>query len=249
MSPWRPSHVSNRPISSCAGFGWGFAPRCQAAVEEGQLVRYANGIPSPAIPPDPVILFEGFEPGSPALAEALESLPILDPASMFLATYRISAIHRQAWIESGSGLVIGTPPAIDGALSELTRPVRPDREPASVDGSDTILLDRIARTDLELCLCGLALPTREGQKNIRWCSGSRAARARTEQFTLDRVLAGRQQVAVKPLRGSIEVVPLHQECATFILREGRLGRVKRPVRVRVGDMIVTGTTVVSLRAP
>jgi len=96
---------------------------------------------------------------------------------------------------------------------------------------------------------GLAFPSREGQDNIRWCSGQRAARARSEDFSLDRVLVGRQQAAIKPERGSIELHPLHEECATYVLREGRIGRAKRPVRVRIGDMIVAGTNVIGLRAP
>ena len=96
---------------------------------------------------------------------------------------------------------------------------------------------------------GLAFPNREGQDNIRWCSGPRASRARREDFSLDRVLAGRQQAAIKPQRGSIELHPLHDDCATYVLREGRIGRAKRPVRVRTGDMVVAGTNVIALRAP
>jgi len=339
-----------------------------AAAESDKLVRIQRGKPQPSLPPDPIVLFEGFEPGSADLSDAMDALPVLDPASLFLATYRIAPEDRQGWTEFASGLVIGQPAAIDAAIFDITRPLNETGEIYALDGSATILLDRIVRTDLELVLRGLALPavplsdvvaaysyellpdghwvtrsdramlrvevtpdkvtvlplrndisiagalvpsgepvelrtpvaiataagvvqycpiqsgyigallldtsmklgikngqtaeigrkpnppglafpSREGQDNIRWCSGQRAARARSEDFSLDRVLVGRQQAAIKPERGSIELHPLHEECATYVLREGRIGRAKRPVRVRIGDMIVAGTNVIGLRAP
>lgn len=338
------------------------------AAESDKLVRIRKGEPVPPLPPEPTILFEGFAPRSPELVDAMDVLPVLDPASLFLAAYTIAPEDRQGWSEYASGLVIGRPDAIDAAIREVCEPVHVTGEIHSLDGSDTILLDRIVRTDLELVLCGLALPSvplsdvvaaysyellpdgnwvtrsdravlrvevtpervtvyalrndvsvsgalvpsgepieldaqttivtpagnvqycpirtgyagvllldtpmtlgikngqtaeigrkpnppglafpnREGQDNIRWCSGSRASRARREDFSLDRVLTGRQQAAIKPVRGSIELHPLHEDCATYVLREGRIGRAKRPVRVRIGDMIVAGTNVVALRAP
>ncbi|MGK0173601.1 MAG: class 3 adenylate cyclase [Gammaproteobacteria bacterium] len=338
------------------------------AIENDKLVRIRNGSPAPALPPEPVILFEGFTPASHELGDAMDVLPVLDPASLFLSTYTIAPEDRQAWTEYASGLVIGMPLAIDEAIQEIEEPVHNTSEIYGLDGSDTLLLDRIVRTDLELVLCGLALPAvpladvvaaysyeltpdghwvtrsdraflrvevtpnkvvvlpltndisiagaharsgkpvelkipttiltpagavqycplksgyigvllldtnmklgvkngqtaqigrkpnppglafpnREGQDNIRWCSGPRASRARREDFSLDRVLAGRQQAAIKPQRGSIELHPLHDDCATYVLREGRIGRARRPVRVRTGDMIVAGTNVIALRAP
>jgi class 3 adenylate cyclase len=338
------------------------------AAEEDNLVRIAAGSPKPDIPPDPVVLFEGFEPNSDELAEVMESLPVLDPASLFLAAYKIAPEDRHGWTDVASGLVIGMPEAIDKAIHSLTHPESRNDEGIGIDGSDTILLDRIVRTDLELVLAGIALPSvplaevvagytydllpdrnwvtrsdkaiarvevttgkvilnalcneisvagamirsgdsieltnqvtistpagpvqfcptksgyvglmlidsdsklglknsqiaeigrrpnppglafpnREGQDNIRWCSGSRASKARRDDFSLDRVLAGRQQASIKPTSSGIELTPLHEECATFVFREGRIGRAKRPVRVRIGDMIVAGTSVVALRAP
>jgi len=339
-----------------------------AAAESDRLVRIRIGEPMPAIPPDPTILFEGFVAGSPELADAMDALPVLDPACLFLSAYIIAPEDRQSWTEYASGLVIGCPEVVDSAVRELAEPIVDTGEIHALDGSDTLLLDRIVRIDLELTLCGLALPAvplsdvvaaysyellpdghwatrsdrallrvevapervslcalrngisadgamlapgapvelaapttlqtpagplqylpikggyvgvllldtpmrlgirngqtaeigrrpnppglafpnREGQENIRWCSGSRAARARREDFSLDRVLAGRQQAAIKPVRGSIELHPLHDDCPTYVLREGRIGRARRPVRVRPGDMLVAGTNVIGLRAP
>ena len=95
---------------------------------------------------------------------------------------------------------------------------------------------------------GLAFPTREGQDNIRWCSGARAAKARGRNFTLDRVLTGRRQAAITLKNGSIQVVPLHAECRTYLVdpRKG-LQLISKPAMVNVGDLLVAGTNVVGLR--
>ena len=94
---------------------------------------------------------------------------------------------------------------------------------------------------------GLAFPNRPGQENINWCTGERTAKARADGFTLDPVLPGRQQAAVKLLDQSLTLTPLHNECPTYVLRDGKLGQAKTSVRINFGDMIVAGTTVVASR--
>jgi class 3 adenylate cyclase len=96
---------------------------------------------------------------------------------------------------------------------------------------------------------GLAFPNRPGQENIQWCSGQRADKARENGFTLDRVLAGRQQAAIEFAGDSLRLTPLHGECPTYVMRDGKLGQAKKAVRVTFGDMIVAGTTVVAIRRP
>jgi hypothetical protein len=96
---------------------------------------------------------------------------------------------------------------------------------------------------------GLALPDRRGQRNIRWCVGGRASRARDGGFTLDRALAGRRQAAVCLGQDGAEVKSLHQTCPTYRLRAGVLSRVEAPLAVSIDDMIVVGTSVIALRAP
>jgi len=123
-----------------------------AAARVGNLVRLQRGSRPPLLPPDPVLLFEGFVPGSRALQQAVDSLPVLNPNSLWLATYNISPQDRLAWTESGRGLVIGTPEAIDEALQETLQAVN------RASGSDTIVLDMGGQADLELVICGLALP-------------------------------------------------------------------------------------------
>ncbi len=101
---------------------------------------------------------------------------------------------------------------------------------------------------------GLSFPDRQGQDNIRWCSGARAARAREARFTLDRALAGRKQCELRVTGAGLVLAPLHDRCPTYVRRDSRaidsaLERVDGPVQVHVGDLIVAGTSVVAVRAP
>jgi hypothetical protein len=99
------------------------------------------------------VLLEGFAPGSPALLEAVDALPVLNPASLWLAAYNIAGEDRNAWTDSGRGLVVGTPEAIDQAIDEALR-----ASTSRSSGSDTIVLDVGVQADVELVMCGLALP-------------------------------------------------------------------------------------------
>jgi class 3 adenylate cyclase len=112
---------------------------------------------------------------------------------------------------------------------------------------------------------GLMLVDRRGAANLRWCPGTKAARAREGGFTLDRALAGRRQAAVVATAAGPEVVPLHDRCATWRLsfdqaegaatsagdatRPRVLERVHEPRPVHVGDHLVVGTWVVTLVPP
>lgn len=342
-------------------------PSVEAAARSGRLVRLRPDEPVPPLPPDPVIFLEEFEPGSSRLEEAMRTLPILPAASFFLVSYRIATDDRQAWVDSGRGLVIATQAAIDTALHRLRKPAEQGAANA-LDSSATMVLDSRLLATVELVLCGIALPavpfsdviesysyeflsegrwvarserallrvevyaagtslcalqpgvsidgvlldpgktvrlhgtaeiatpagslhfeqlhkpyvglisgesgmrlavrngqtaefgrkpnppglaltSDDSQENLRWCSGARAARARSNGFTLDRVLAGRRQGAVRVINRRFELVPLHEECPTFLLREGRMEQVSVPVAARFGDRVVTGTSVICIRAP
>lgn len=123
-----------------------------AAAKMGNLVRLRQGTRPPLLPPDPTLLFEGFAPGSKELSDAVDALPVLNPAALWLVTYNIAESDRKAWAEQGRGLVIGTPEAVDGAIQETLRAV------SRSSGSDTIVLDVGSNADLELHILGLALP-------------------------------------------------------------------------------------------
>ena len=118
----------------------------------GTLVRIARGTRPPMLPPEPIVLLEGFTPGSQELSDAMSALPVLNPASLWLSTYNIAAVDRGAWTESGRGLVIGTPDAVETAINDAQKVV------ARTTGSDTIVLDIGMAADMELIMCGLALP-------------------------------------------------------------------------------------------
>jgi class 3 adenylate cyclase len=123
------------------------------AIRTGRMVRYTRGSPPPRLPPQPIILLEGFAPGSPDLEDAVDALPVVDPASLWLVAYTIPARDRSVWEKSGRGVIIGTRPAIDEAIQETRRRL------AYTSGSDTIIIDTQASAIFELVLSGLALPT------------------------------------------------------------------------------------------
>lgn len=346
------------PVARC------WLPEAVKQAARGQrLVRIRAGDPLPPLPARPLILLEGFESGSRELSDVVDSLPVVDPASLWLSAYNIAPSDRWIWIQAGRGLVIGRAPAVEVAVNETRRPV------SNTTGSDTIIIDVSAQAVLELVMAGLALPSvplsevvagytydlladgrwvnrsdravarvdvsptavtfvplmqglmvggrsaqpgdrvelrdgdrisapcgpiefhaigappyagllyadsisrlgiapggqaeigrepnhpglalpdRRGQANIRWCGGSRAARARDSGFTLDRALAGRRQGAVCLGPTGASVVSLHERCATYIRRDGKLEKVGAPLPVVPGDLIVTGTSVIAVREP
>lgn len=334
------------------------------AVKQGTLCRIRPGEAPPPLPPDPTILLEGFQEGSAELAQAVDTLPVLDPASIWLSVYKIPPTERHEWLAAGRGLVVGTAEALAEAITlvrtEISTPV----------GSNTIILDLEGQAELDLVMAGLALPAvpyadvvagytydllpdgrwvprsnrallrvdvspegvrakalgagvtingrtlapnqavdltegsiiqaagarirysdvsdpnyagllvsdsttrmgvargqltelgrepnhpglalpdRTGQANIRWCAGSRAARAREGGFTLDRALAGRRQAAleVSPT-GQVKVRALHDRLPTWLYDESGLRRVESTAAASVNDLVVTGTSIIALRPP
>ena len=129
---------------------WLPEPVAQAA-RSAKLVRIQRGDPMPALPPEPIILLEGFAPGTKALRDFVDRLPVLDPACLWLVAYNIAPSDRVEWEKLGRGLVIGLPVAVERALQDVRRPTSPT-------GSDTIILDVSATAVLEVVMSGLALP-------------------------------------------------------------------------------------------
>ena len=123
------------------------------AIRTDRMVRYTRGAPPPRLLPQPIILLEGFAAGSRALEDAVDALPVVDPASLWLVAYTLPASDRSAWERAGRGIVISTSDALDEAIQETRRRL------AYTSGSDTLILDTQASAAYELVLCGLALPT------------------------------------------------------------------------------------------
>ncbi|MEE2751774.1 MAG: adenylate/guanylate cyclase domain-containing protein [Myxococcota bacterium] len=136
------------PLSHC----WLPSPVARA-VKKGTLSIVKAGETAPTLPPDPYILFEGFEPGSAELNRAVDALPVLDPGKLWLAVYALPPSDRHSWQGDGRGLVIGTPDALATAIAatkeEVKKPV----------GTHTIILDTSEPAELELVMAGLALPS------------------------------------------------------------------------------------------
>lgn len=338
------------------------------ALHKDRLVRLRPGEEVPQVPPDAVILFEGFKLGAHELDQAMRQLPVLDPANLYFAVYTISIGDRQMWCEPGSGLVIGTPQAINAAIEDIEAGVDTMRDTGSLDLSDTMYITDLRLSDMEVAICGLALPSvpfsevlagysydletnsgwsthaenpvlridvraegvwlqavapgvtaggrlleagesvalsdwtdvsspagevqfrplegqyrgvlvsssvrrltikkgqtvelgrkpnppglafrsGRGRGNLMWCSGARAAQARANGFTLDRVLVGRRQAAISLELTGAQITPLHTECPTYLLREDGLERIEQPEPLSIGDLVVAGTTLVTLRPP
>lgn len=123
------------------------------AARDGRLVRVKRGHrPTSLLPAEPVVLLEGFAPGAPELQQALATLPVIDPANIFLSTYNISPADRVAWTEAGHGLVIGLPQPLELALHDAQRLI------TQSSGSDTIVIETSQSVDMVLVISGIALP-------------------------------------------------------------------------------------------
>ncbi len=123
------------------------------AIKKQTLVRFKRGGSIPMLPPDPVVLLEGYAPGSPALMAAIDALPRIDPGKIWLVTYNISGGDRAAWLGEGRGVVVGTPDAIEIAVREVFRTSN------RTSGSDTIVIETQLDVVASLVLAGLALPS------------------------------------------------------------------------------------------
>ncbi|MDP2314450.1 MAG: adenylate/guanylate cyclase domain-containing protein [Pseudomonadota bacterium] len=123
-----------------------------AAARARTLVIWRSGDPVPVLLPNSQLVLEGFRPGSPALNEAVDRLPLLEPTRLWLSTYNVSPNDRNEWVRNGRGLVIGTPGAVRAAIHQQIQ-----ASSRSV-GSDTIILDTGSASVLDLVVAGLALP-------------------------------------------------------------------------------------------
>ncbi len=123
-----------------------------AAVRKQRLIRVklGEGVPV-SIPPDALVLFEGFEVGSIELREVMARLPVLSPANLYLNAYHLSPAARAEWIGGERHLIVGTPAALERAIADARRVA------SRAMGSDTIVLDG-GGADVHLVVSGLALP-------------------------------------------------------------------------------------------
>jgi len=166
------------------GQAWLPQPVSEAA-RAGRLVRIQPGGMPDSMPPDPTVVFQGFEPGSDALEEALGSLPVIDPARLYLQIHRIAPSDRHAWTAAGRGLIVADEPGFEESLEASVRPVN------RTSSTDTIILDAAGEATMDLVMAGLALPsvplsdvvagyTYDLLQDGRWVNQSESAVARVE---------------------------------------------------------------------
>jgi len=123
------------------------------AVRSGRLNIIQRGATLTSLPPDPTLLLMDYAPSSEALERLISSLPVIEQKQIWLAVYNISPIDRHEWVDSGRGLVVGTPNTIRLAIEQVANEV------AACDESHTIIFDLSEASCLEVSLGGLALPT------------------------------------------------------------------------------------------
>ncbi len=201
------------------------------AVRADALYRIRRGDPPPRLSGKPVLLFEGFTPSSPALQRVMDGLPVLAPAQLWLSAYNIAPIQREAWEGAGRGLVIGTPKALDAAISAVravqNRPMN----------ANTIILDISSSAELELVMAGLALPsvpmagvvsgyTYDLLPDGRWVSRSPRAVLRVDVSPED-----------------IRIIPL----SPAVTIQGRSTRISGSYSLSDGDLLATPSGTVEFR--
>jgi hypothetical protein len=130
------------------------APALVKAIQSCQLVRVSKGASVPSmLPKDPVILLEGFEPGSESLNQVIALLPVVEPASLWIQTYSIAPSDRYAWTDQGRGIAVGTSEALNVAIETVVSAIQ--KRPTT----ETIILECNASSVVDLVLCGMALPS------------------------------------------------------------------------------------------
>ncbi|MEY3213534.1 MAG: hypothetical protein RIT28_4015, partial [Pseudomonadota bacterium] len=120
-----------------------------SAQRSAHLLRLRLNVPVSVIPADPIVLLEGFAPGSPELQRAVDAVPVMDPARVWLSAYQLSPATRLEWLGRGHNLLISTPEALDRALGVILP--QPPTDPAQPSTQSF-------ETEDALTLAGLALP-------------------------------------------------------------------------------------------
>jgi hypothetical protein len=192
----------------------------KVAAQAERLVRIAVGDPLPALPRDPQILLEGFEPGSEQLQNVIDRLPRAVPAaSIWLQAHTIAPSDRFSWSDGGRGILVGTRDAIDAAVLEETQAIR------SQTGSDTIILDGGIGAMFEVAMVGLAL---------RGAPLSEVVSSYSYDLLADGRWVNRHPMAVGRVQvdaDGVEFLPLQPG----VVVSGRAAQGGRPIELQDGD--------------
>ncbi len=124
-----------------------------AAIRARAVVRWAAGDPVPRVPQGAHVVLHGYRAGTSELAGAVDQLPQVEPARLWLATYAISPADRHDWARGGRQLLVATVEGLDAAFKAH------ERAPTRTPGSDTIIMDGDSDAAFDLVAGGLALPS------------------------------------------------------------------------------------------
>ncbi len=123
-----------------------------AAIRTSRLIVWNAGEILPPVPPGGHVVMVGFNPGSPQLAQAVDTLPIVDPSHVWLQSYQFGPAARVEWAVKGRGAIIATPEALAATIARYSAPLQRSAS------SDTIILDAGGIAVVDLVIAGLCLP-------------------------------------------------------------------------------------------
>ena len=94
---------------------------------------------------------------------------------------------------------------------------------------------------------GYVLNERANPNGIVWASGKNAQMARTSNYTLDRVIVGRQQakLSIRQL-GAYDLTAIHKRIPTFVVQGSSLKMLLGTLAITSGEQVVIGTTVIQI---
>ena len=96
---------------------------------------------------------------------------------------------------------------------------------------------------------GYVLNERANPNGIVWASGKNAQMARTNNYTLDRVIVGRQQAKLHVRQlSSYDLTAIHKRIPTFVIQDTSLKMLLGTLAISSGAQVVIGTTVLRIKS-
>ena len=144
-----------------SGRAWLSETLCDA-IAERRLVRVRPDQLLGKFPSDAIVLLEGFKPGADNTTNVLKAMPVLEPKQIYLASATIAAADRIAWQDSGRQLLIGDEDGVTHAIAQVEAELSFSASPDDIDslhaGETMVVTGLTALKNMELTVCGLALP-------------------------------------------------------------------------------------------
>ncbi len=123
------------------------------ATRMGLLTRIEPHTTTPDVGPHNVVLLSGFSIDSAEMGPVLSGLERLPKDRIWLAVQTLPTEQRRRWLDSGRGLVVGEPSAVDAAIRAYQAPATPVG-----GGEHTMMFDAEPDDSVVVSIAGLALP-------------------------------------------------------------------------------------------